>query len=94
MSEQSIDSVFGNNISKINAALSSNYGKQEINKTYQDEIQTKAAKMDKIVESMQNPAAKSFYRENLSYLESDNYLEPIITLKNIEETPNSNISFC
>ena len=64
-SGQSLESVFGEMLSRVNAALSSKYGRTKIDEVYPAEIKNGADHIEKSIENMKNPGAKKFYDSNL-----------------------------
>ena len=59
--KRTLENAFGDNLIRINSALSSEYGRNKIDAAYLPEMKMRADYIQKAIESINNPAAKKFY---------------------------------
>lgn len=67
-SPNSLEDFFGPYLDKVNAALSSEYGRAKIDAVYLVEMQENADHIDRAIAAITNPAAKEFYSSGIGKL--------------------------
>lgn len=63
--KQTLENIFGNNLIRVNMALSSDYGRAAIDAAYLVEMTQRAAHIEKVIQYIKNPAAREFYDSDL-----------------------------